>query len=193
MPAVVSDDTKLLPQTTYGVTKAIGELLINDYSRRGFIDGRAARLPTIFIRPGHPNAAASSFASSLFREPLAGAQCRLPVLRSQAVPLLGYRRVVDNLITLMECDSAELGDDRVVTLPSTRYLVTDMIASLNRVADRKNIRLGPILDQPDKSIIKIVEGWPVGTEASRAKALGLKADDSVEQVIEDYCADFLTL
>lgn len=189
-PPVVSDTVKALPQTTYGMTKLIGELMINDYSRKGFLDGRALRLPTIFIRPGKPNAAASSFASGVFREPLNGVDCYLPVSLNQEVPLLGYRKVVDAFIKAMECDSKVLGDDRTLTLPSRRYVVKDMIQTLQAVAERKGIRLGKIIESPDATIIKIVAGWPIGTEAHRAEAIGMTADSGVEEVILHYIEDF---
>lgn len=191
MPKIVSDRTKTFPQTTYGMTKLIGELLINDYSRKGFIDGRAARLPTIFIRPGRANAAASSFASGMFRAPLEGQAFLLPVPLTQGVPLLGYRRAVENLVRLAEASVPSLGADRVVTMPSTRYQVSDMIAVLTRIASREGITLGSIGESRDSTIMGIVSTWPEGTEAERARTLGMKADDSVEQVIEDYITDFL--
>jgi len=187
---VVSDTTKPLPQTTYGMTKLIGELMINDYSRKGFIDGRAARLPTIFIRPGKPNAAASSFASGLFREPLNGQPCHLPVPRSQGVPLLGYRRVVENFIRLATADAALFGDDRTVTLPSTCYTIKEMIQALEEVAAERGVQLGPIIDEPDETIIRIVQGWPIGTDATRIAELGLETDPSVHQVVREYLDDF---
>lgn len=190
-PPVVSDTTKPLPQTTYGMTKLIGELMINDYSRKGFLDGRALRLPTIFIRPGKPNAAASSFASGLFREPLNGEDYHLPVALDQEVPLLGYRKVVDAFIKAMECDGTVLGDDRTLTLPSRRYIVKDMIRTLQTVAEAKGITLGKIIESPDHYIISIVKGWPLGTEASRAEALGISADRDAEEVIRHYIEDFL--
>lgn len=190
MTSVVSDTTKAIPQTTYGMTKLIGELLINEYSRKGFIDGRTARLPTVFIRPGTPNAAASSFASSLFREPLAQKPCRLPVPRDQIVPLLGYRNVVENLIRLAECQSAYLGSDRAVTLPSKSYRISDLIDALQRFADQRGIELGPIIDQPDPNIVAIVNGWPTATDATRVPELQLLNDHSVEEVIEAYLEDF---
>jgi nucleoside-diphosphate-sugar epimerase len=165
--------------------------MINDYSRKGFIDGRAARLPTVFIRPGKANAAASSFASGMFREPLNGQPFLLPVPVSQGVPLLGYRRVVQNLVRLAEAPASALGDDRVVTMPSTRYQVSEMIAALTEVAKRKGIKLGSITECPDEVIIGIVSAWPQGTEAEKARALGMETDDSVHQVIEDYVTDFL--
>ena len=191
-PPVVSDTVKALPQTTYGMTKLMGELMINDYSRKGFLDGRALRLPTIFIRPGKPNAAASSFASGVFREPLNGVDFHLPVSIDQEVPLLGYRKVVDAFIKAMECDSKVLGDDRTLTLPSRRYVVKDMIQTLQAVAETKGIRLGKIIESPDPIIIRIVEGWPTGTEGQRAEAIGMTADSGVEEVILHYIEDFLS-
>ena len=189
-PPVVGDETKPLPQTTYGMTKLAGELMINDYSRKDFLDGRAVRLPTIFIRPGKPNAALSSFASGLFREPLSGVDFELPVSREQGVPLLSYRKVVEAFILAMECDGEALGDNRTLTLPSRKYFVRDMISTLEGVAEQKGITLGKIIDQPDPLVIKVVEGWPIGTESKRAEALGMRADSSVEEVIEAYLEDF---
>jgi nucleoside-diphosphate-sugar epimerase len=191
MPAVVTDRTKPFPRTTYGMTKLIGELMINEYTRKGYVDGRAARLPTIFIRPGKPNAAASSFASGMFREPLNGQPFALPVPIDQGVPLLGYRRAVQNLVHLSEVPASAIGDDRVMTMPSNRYRVSDMIAALTEVAKRRGIALGPITLSPDETIIGIVRGWPEGTQADRARSLGMKADESVQQVIDDYITDFL--
>ncbi len=191
MPSVVGDTTKPAPQTTYGVSKFMCELMINDYTRKGFFDGRAARLPTIFIRPGKPNAAASSFASGVFREPLNGVPCDLPVLREQQMPLLGYRNAVECFIRLHEADPAQLSDDRAYNLPSTTYSLHEMIAALERVATKHGITLGPINDAPDPLIQKIVATWPTTTDSSRGLALGLPNDASPDQVVEDYIADFL--
>jgi len=191
MPPVVSDATKLLPQSTYGMTKVVGELWIQDYSRKGFLDGRSARLPTIFIRPGLPNAAASSFASSMFREPLHGETCELPVAMDQEVPLLGYPKVVECLLNLMELDGGRLGDDRTLTLPSVRYRVSAMIEVLREVAAARGIELGEIREVPDEKVRALVEGWPVGTDAARAESLGMRADGSLREVIERFIADFM--
>ena len=191
MPSVVSDTTKPTPQTTYGVTKFMCELMVNDYSRKRFFNGRSARLPTIFIRPGKPNAAASSFASGVFREPLNGVPCELPVHREQKMPLLGYRNAVECFIRLHEVDSSQLSDDRAYTLPSTTYSLHEMIAALERVATKHEIALGPVNDKPDPVIQKIVATWPTATDSSRGLALGLPNDVSLDQVVEDYIADFL--
>jgi nucleoside-diphosphate-sugar epimerase len=165
--------------------------MVNDYSRKAYVDGRAARLPTIFIRPGKPNAAASSFASGLFREPLSGRPFLLPVPITQGVPLLGYRRAVKNLVRLAEVPASALGDDRVVTMPSTRYTVSKMMEALTQVARQRNIALGPITSRPDETIARIVGSWPEGTDGARACAIGMDADESVQQVIEDFITDCL--
>lgn len=191
MPSVVGDSTKRAPQTTYGVTKVITELLINDYTRKGFLDGRAARLPTVIIRPGKPNTAASSFASGMFREPLAGQPCELPVERSQKMPVVGYRTVVSYFIGLHEIAASKLDDDRTFTLPSLNLSVSEMAVVLEHVAEKRGIQLGPLIDAPDPVIQKIVDTWPVASDASRALALGLPDVEPLEAIIEGYIEDFL--
>lgn len=189
MPATVGDSVKQTPQTTYGVTKAIGELLVNDYSRKGFLDGRSARLPTVIIRPGKPNKAASSFASGVFREPLNGVECILPVAETTVMPVLGYRATVENLIRLYELDGASLGTDRAVSLPSLDVTVAEMVASLRRVAGNRH--LGEIRVERDPFIERIVAGWPVAIDATRARALGLVTDDGLDAIVKAYIEDFL--
>ncbi len=189
MPAVVGDATKQTSQTTYGITKTIGELLINDYSRKGFLDGRAARLPTIVIRPGKPNAAASSFASGVFREPLNGEPCALPVTLDTVMPVLGYRSAVAGFIALHEADAEALGDDRAVNLPSHAVTVEEMIAALRRVAGNRH--LGEITVAPDPEIQAIVATWATETEFARATALGLPKEANLDEIVEAYIEDFL--
>ena len=191
MPDTVGDSTKQMPQTTYGMTKAIGELMVNDYTRKGFLDGRSARLPTIFIRPGRPNAAASSFASGLFREPLNGEECVLPVREDTRIALLGYRNAIEGLIRLHEADGAAIGGDRALSLPARSYSVAEMIEGLERVAAASGITLGPITPRPDPAIERIVAGWPSGWDSARADALGLPNDESLDGVIQDFIDDFL--
>ncbi len=191
MPKMVGDTTKQTPQTTYGMTKAIGELMVNDYTRKGFFDGRSVRLPTIFIRPGKPNAAASSFCSGVFREPLAGEECILPVGPEVQMALLGYRNAVQGFIGLHEADGGAIGDDRAVVLPSRTYRVAEMIEGLKRVAAANNIQPGPITISPDPAIEAIVAGWATHSEAPRAEALGLPNDESLDRVIQDYIDDFM--
>jgi len=127
----------------------------------------------------------------MFREPLNGRPFLMPVPITQSVPLLGYRRVIQNLVRLAEVPVSAIGNDRVVTMPSTRYKVSDMIATLTEVAQRRGIVLGPITESPDETIVQIIRGWPQGTEGGRARTLGMRSDDSVEQVINEYISDFL--
>jgi len=190
MPSAVGDSTKRTPQTTYGVTKVITELLINDYSRKGFLDGRGARLPTVIIRPGKPNTAASSFASGMFREPLAGQACELPVHRDQRVPVIGYETVINSFIALHEMDPYSLADDRIFTLPSLDLTVAEMVDALEQFAADRGIELGPIIDKPDPVIQRIVDGWPVATDASRALKAGLPPVQSLREILETYLRDF---
>lgn len=185
---LASDTTKLLPETTYGTTKAICELLVNDYSRRGFLDGRSARLPTVVIRPGRPNAAASSWVSGLFREPLNGEECVVPVDAGTRVPISGYRTVVENLIRLHEVDRDMLGSDRGLNLPALDLTAQDMIDALRRSADRE---LGPIHLRPDPAIVAMYRGWAPRSSFERATALGLVGDDGIETIIRAYIEDFL--
>ncbi|MBE9557441.1 MAG: NAD-dependent epimerase/dehydratase family protein [Proteobacteria bacterium] len=191
MPHVVGDSTKQTPQTTYGMTKSIGELMINDYTRKGFFDGRTVRLPTIFVRPGKPNAAASSFASGVIREPLNGEECILPVKTDVQMALLGYRNAVAGFVGLHEADGEAIGDDRAVSLPGNTYSVAEMIEGVKRVAAVNNIESGPITVRPDPAIEVIVAGWATHWEASRAKALGLPNDENMDRVIQDYIDDFM--
>ena len=116
MPDTVSDDTKITPMTTYGMTKVVNELLLNDYTRKGFLDGRGARLPTVIIRPGKPNKAASGFASGVFREPLAGIDYELPVTNETRMAVSGYRTIIEGILTLHEAESDAIGDDRSINL-----------------------------------------------------------------------------
>lgn len=190
MPKQVGDDTKQVPQTTYGMTKAVGELLINDYSRKGFIDGRAARLPTVIIRPGKPNQAASGFASAVFREPLNGQPCTLPVGLDTIMPLAGYRTIVDGFVRLHDIDGAALGPDRAVSLPSLDVSVGEMVAALKRVAGDRP--LGEISVARDPAIEHIVATWPTGTKFDRALALGLPRDLDLDSIIRAYVEDFLS-
>ncbi len=189
MPETVGDLAKQTPQTTYGMTKAVCELMINDYSRKGFFDGRSARLPTVVIRPGKPNAAASSFASGVFREPLNGEPCVLPVETSQVMPLLGYRSVVEGFIRLHEVEAEALGDDRAVSLPSLVVDVAEMIAALRRVAGERP--LGEITVAPDPFIQAICATWPRDSREERADALGLPKEGSVDEIVEAYIEDYL--
>lgn len=185
-----TDETKLTPQTTYGMTKTICELMINDYTRKGFFDGRSARLPTVIIRPGKPNAAASSWASGMFREPLNGAVCSLPVHRDQRHPMTGYRTVIDSLITLHELPSAALGRDRAIGLPAMSVSPHLAEQALRQVAQELNLSLGAVEEHPDPRIQGIVDQWPVAVDGSRALALGFPAVPPLQALIRHYLEDF---
>lgn len=191
MPDIVSDESKRTPLTTYGMTKAMGELLINDYTRKGFIDGRSARLPTIIIRPGKANTAVSSFASGVLREPLAGETCELPVDRSQLIPVLGYHDVIESFIALHEATADSLGDDRAFSLPSIQLSIAEMIETLEEVAASRNIPLGSIIDKPDPVIRRLVATWPVATDGARALKIGVPVPSSLVQIIDAYIDDFM--
>ena len=149
-----------------------------------------ARLPTVIIRPGPPNAAASGFASGVFREPLAGEEYVLPVGMETKMMVLGYRNAVAGLIGLLDADGDELGGDRVVGLPNNAYSVAEMIAALETVAAEKGITLGLITPKPDPATEAIVTSWPLVMDDARARALGLPADESLEAVIGEYLEDF---
>ncbi len=189
MPPSVGDTTKQTPQTTYGITKAICEQLINDYTRKGFFDGRSARLPTVIIRPGKPNAAASGFASAVFREPLNGEDYVLPVGLDTVMPALGYRSIVEGILQLHELPADALGSDRAVSLPSLTVTVAEMLAALRRVAGNRH--LGEITVEPDPFIEAICAGWPQDTYYERARALGLPVDASLDTVVAEYIEDYL--
>jgi nucleoside-diphosphate-sugar epimerase len=185
----VTDDTKLVPETTYGITKAIGELLVNDYTRKGFVDGRSARLPTVVIRPGRPNAAASSWVSGIFREPLHGEEAVVPVDPGVRVPISGYRTLVQNLIVLHDAGGADLGTDRGLNLPSITADATEMIDALRSAAGDRP--LGPITMRPDPLVKRIFAGWAQSASFERATALGMVADADIGSIVSAYVEDFL--
>jgi nucleoside-diphosphate-sugar epimerase len=192
MSQMMSDLTKQLPQTTYGMTKAMCEMLVNDHSRKGHFDGRSVRLPTVIIRPGKPNAAASSWASGMFREPLNGEPCQLPIRRDQPHPMTGYRTVVDSFIALAEVPEEKLGKDRAFVLPAHR--VTPNIAEqvIQQVAAERGIQLGPIMDAFDARIQGIVDNWPQQVDGSRALEIGLPQPPDLKVIVEQFVDDFIT-
>lgn len=187
LPEVVQNDTALNPQSSYGAQKAIAELLLNDYTRRGFVDGRVLRLPTISVRPGKPNAAASSFASGIIREPLNGETAVCPVAGTTRLWLLSPRKAIESLIAGLELDSALLGHQRVLNLPGISVSVDEMIAALREVAGDETARR--IVWEPDARVEKIVGSWPGRWDFSRAERLGLTGDGSFADVIRGYIAD----
>jgi D-erythronate 2-dehydrogenase len=189
MPEVLDDGTILTPQTSYGAQKAIGELLLNDYSRKGFVDGRALRLPTIVVRPGRPNRAASTFASSIIREPLAGQEAICPVGRDAAMYILSPRRVVEALIRAFELAPEAFGVTRMLTLPGITVSVGEMVDALREVAGERVA--ARVKWQPDQRIQKIVAGWPAAFDARRARAMGFAADPDFASIIRAHVEDEL--
>jgi nucleoside-diphosphate-sugar epimerase len=189
MPQVIQDGFHTTPQSSYGTQKAIGELLVADHSRKGFIDGRALRLPTIVVRPGRPNKAASTFASSIIREPLAGEEVVCPVSPDTSIYILSPRRVTDALLHAMRLPDAAWGSTRALTLPGITVTVGTMVDVLARVAGeaaRDRIRW-----QPDPAIQHIVAGWPVRAEAQRARRMGFTDDGSFEAILLAHVQDEL--
>jgi nucleoside-diphosphate-sugar epimerase len=184
LPDLVRDDTALNPRSSYGTQKAIGELLVNDYSRRGFIDGRVLRLPTISVRPGKPNKAASSFASGIIREPLNGQPSVVPVAPEARLWLLSPRAAIDALIAGHELHAESLADSRTVNLPGLSVSVAEMVAALEKVAGPEPV--SRIVFVPDPAVERIVNSWPAAWDVTRAKALGLSADADVECIVRQY-------
>jgi nucleoside-diphosphate-sugar epimerase len=187
LPKVLDDETIANPQTSYGAQKVIGEYLVSDYSRKGFIDGRSLRLPTIVVRAGRPNAAASSFASGILREPLNGVVSECPVAPDTGVWLLSPRRVVDAFLHAWELPAEAWGSQRWLNLPGITASVAEMLEALKRVAGEKVA--GRVVFKADARIQAIVRTWPVNFRTPRALGMGFKADPDVDAVIRDYIAD----
>jgi len=187
LPAELDDSTTPAPQTSYGSQKVIGEYLVSDYTRRGFIDGRSLRLPTIVVRAGAPNAAASSFASSIIREPLNGVATACPVDPQTGVWLLSPRRVTEAFVHAHELPASAWGSKRVVNLPGIAVSVARMLEALARVAGAEVA--SRVSWTPDERIRAIVKTWPVRFRTPRALAMGFKPDADVDSVIRNYIAD----
>ena len=189
MPEVIEDSTILAPQTSYGSQKAAIELLINDYSRKGFVDGRALRLPTVVVRPGKANAAASSFASAIIREPLEGRAYVCPVGEETGVWLLSPRRVVESFLHAADLGADAFGMSRALALPGMTVTVREMVAALRGVAgDRVAARL---TFERDPFIEKIVYGWATKFRPRRALAMGFAPDEDFKSVVEAFIEDDL--
>jgi D-erythronate 2-dehydrogenase len=184
LPKILDDSTTPNPQTSYGAQKVCCEYLTTDYNRKGFIDGRSLRLPTISVRAGKPNLAASSFASGIIREPLAGVVSPCPVSAETSMWLLSPAKVVDAFIHAHDLPSSAWGMNRVVNLPGNTASVKDMVDALRKIAGDKVANLVEM--KPDARIQGIVDSWPVRFVTERAKKLGFTADSDVETIIRDY-------
>jgi len=189
LPEMVLDTTALNPQSSYGAQKAICELLLNDYTRKGFVDGRVLRLPTISVRTGAPNKAASSFASGIIREPLNGKPSICPASTDLRIWLLSPRYAIESLIAGHDLHSSVLGLNKSINLPGISVTVGQMIESLRKISgDQVAARISV---EPDSKVEAIVRSWPGAWDASRAKSLGLKADPNFESIIKAYIEDDL--
>ncbi len=177
----IDDVTNAKPRSSYGTQKAMVELLMNDYSRRGFVDARSLRLPTIAVRPGKPNAATSSFVSSIIREPLHGKKATYPVPAETAVWILSPKRVVQNFIHAANLDEKTLGPDRVINLPGLTVSVKEMIDGLEQITSEEVTKL--ITHEPDAFLQSIVLTWPPHFDTARANQLGFVRDASATEII----------
>ena len=187
MPSVVTDTTLPTPQTSYGIQKHICEHLVADYTRKGYIDGRSARLMTVTVRPGRPNGAASSFFSGIIREPLAGVESVCPVSPEVSHPVSSPQRTVEGLIAVYEASREAYGGRTALNLPALNTTVAQMLAALEEVAGpavRARVRF-----ERDERIANIVANWPTGARADRATALGLLPEANFADIIRQYIAD----
>ena len=191
LPPEVGDDTAPTPQSSYGTQKAIGELLVNDYSRKGFVDGRALRLPTVVVRPGLPNRAASTFASSMIREPLTGRDAVCPVSPDTVMALASPRRIVAGLVHALDLPGSAFGSSRTLQLPGFSVSVGEMAAALRRSGGEAAYRR--ITWQPDPQIQAIISSGPPALAAPRAAALGFGRDCGIDEVIQAFIEDDLAL
>jgi len=187
VPDPVGDDAPVTPQSSYGAQKAIGEYLVYDMTRKGFIDGRSLRLPTVTVRPGKPNKAASSFASGIIREPLAGIDAPCPVAPTTKLWVTSPRTVIDNLIAGHEAPASAFAHTRSVNVPGILVTIGDMVAALRKVAgdavaDRVKWQFDPAID-------RIVSTWPANFAPKLGPALGMQADTDFESIVRAYIAD----
>ena len=188
-PDIIEDDFNLTPLTSYGTQKAIGELLLADYSRKGFFDGIGIRFPTICVRPGKPNAAASGFFSNIIREPLVGKEAVLPVPDTVRHGHASPRAAVGFCLHAATLDTAQLGWRRSLAMPGVVVSVAEQIEALRRVAGEKAVAL--IRREPDELVSRIVSGWSKGTRSQRARDLGFQAESSFDDIIRAHIEDEL--
>lgn len=186
-PDPIPDDFHLTPLTSYGTEKMMCEALLADYSRRGFFDGVGIRLPTISVRPGLPNAAASGFFSGIIREPLNGVQANLPVSREVRHHHGSPRTAIDYIVHAAEVDSSLLGSRRNLTMPGVSVTVGEQIEALGRVAGPEAVAM--IVEAADPAVAKIVAGWPERFDTTRALDLGFTPDASYDDIIRVYLED----
>ena len=187
LPPMITDTTLPTPQGSYGIQKFIGEQMVADYTRKGFVHGRNVRLMTVSVRPGQPNGAASGFLSGMIREPLAGLRARVPVAADTPVALASPARAVEGLLRAAEASSNDWGARTAINLPALHTTVGDMAAALSKVAGAAGTDL---LDwQPDPAVERLVRSWPGRIDAARARGLGLLPDTDFEAIVRQYIAE----
>jgi nucleoside-diphosphate-sugar epimerase len=186
LPAVVDDQTLPNPQGSYGAQKVIGEQLLADYTRKGFLRGRAVRLPTVSVRPGRPNGAASGFLSGIIREPLAGERAACPVGAATEAALISPARAIEGLLCAATSSEESWGGRSAVILPALTVTVADMVAALERAAGPE---ASALIDWvPDPAVARLVRSWPARIRAERAERLGLTQDPDFGSIIGMYLA-----
>ena len=184
LPPVIEDNTLPTPQSSYGIQKFIGEQLMADFTRKGFIQGRSVRLMTVSVRPGRPNGAASSFLSGMLREPLAGIRAICPVPADTPVALSSPARTIAGLIAAAQASDQDWGPRTALTLPALTTTPAEMAAALERVAGPE---VAALIDwTPDPAIHNIVKTWPARINARRAAGLGLLPETSFEEIVREY-------
>ena len=186
LPPVVDDSITPAPQTSYGTQKVIGEYLVNDYSRKGFLDGRSLRLPTIVVRSGKPNLASTSFASGMFREPLNGVVCEVPVEDSIEMWILSPGKVLDAFVHAHDLPASAWGTNRAISLPGITFSLKEGIEALRRIAG--DAVAARVVFRPVERIQSMVKTFPGRFRTDRGIAMGFKADPGIEAIIRDYIA-----
>jgi nucleoside-diphosphate-sugar epimerase len=189
LPPAVTDDTALTPQTSYGAQKSIGEFLIRDYTRKGFLRGTSVRLPTICVRTGLPNKAASTWASSVVREPLTGIDVVCPVTPETIMVVLSPRKTVDAFVRLHDLPPDAFGPGRTLLLNGINVTARELEQAVGRHAG--NRKVGKVSWQHDPAIQKICDGWPQGIDSRRARSLGFETDKDLDEVVRNFIADDL--
>jgi len=186
LPAVVDETITPNPQTSYGTQKVIGEYLVNDYSRKGFLDGRSLRLPTIVVRPGKPNLASTAFASGMFREPLNGVACEVPVDDSTELWILSPGQVIESFVHAHELPACSWSANRAINLPGITISVKQGVEALRRIAGEA--AAARVVFKPIERIQKMIVTFPARFETPRAAAMGFKADADIDGIIKSYIA-----
>ena len=187
LPPVVTDATTPTPQGSYGIQKLMGELLVQDYTRKGYVDGRSVRVPTVVVRPGKPNGAASGFASGIIREPLAGIDATLPVPPDMRMWIASPRAVVGMFLHALKLSPRDWGWHRSINLPGLVVSMEEELAELRAVAG--DAVVARVHQEPDEAVMRLVKTWAADFDASRARDLGFEADADCAAIVRAYVED----